>query len=116
MMFVSHIDSIEQKKIESDAVKGVMKQVLISPEQGWSDYVMRRFSLEEGGYAPLHTHHWPHITYVLEGEGVLFLEGEEHPLTPGSVSYIPSGALHQIRASETHPLVFLCIVPPEGDK
>ncbi len=115
-MFVSHIDEIKKFKIESDAVKGVEKQVLISPDQGWSDYVMRRFSLEKGGFAPKHTHPWPHITYVLEGEGELFLEGEIYPLTAGSVSYIPNDALHQIRASEDHPLVFLCIVPPEGDK
>jgi len=115
-MFVSHIDDIETFQIENDQVRGVEKQILISPLQGWADYVMRRFSLKKGGYAPKHSHPWPHITYVLEGEGTLFLEGKEYPLSPGSVSYIPSDAYHQIRANENHPLVFICIVPPEGDK
>ncbi|MDC7247883.1 MAG: cupin domain-containing protein [Sphaerochaetaceae bacterium] len=115
-MFVSHIDDIEKVRIGNENVKGITKQVLIGPPQGWSDYVMRRFSLEKGGYAPRHSHPWPHITYILEGEGTLFLDGTEYPLTAGSVSYIPSDGDHQIRANEDHPLVFLCIVPPEGDK
>lgn len=114
-MFISHIDDIESRKIENEHLKGVAKQVLVSPAEGWSDYVMRRFVLEKGGYAPKHSHPWPHIAYVLEGEGILFFEGKEHPLSPGSVSYIPSDALHQIRATEESGLAFLCIVPPEGD-
>ncbi len=115
MMFISHVDDIAAKRIENEKMKGVTKQVLVSPTEGWKDYVMRRFVLDIGGYAPKHSHPWPHIAYVLEGTGMLFLEGEEYPLTPGSVSYIPSDALHQIRAKEDSGLTFLCIVPPEGD-
>ncbi len=97
-MYISHIDEISSKRIENEVTSGVTKQVLVSPEQGWGDYVMRRFVLDAGGYAPKHSHPWPHIVYVLEGEGVLFFEGEEHPLSGGSVSYVPSDTLHQIRA------------------
>ncbi len=114
-MFISHIDDIEAVRLENEKVKGVTKQVLISPSEGWADYVMRRFVLEKGGYAPKHSHPWPHITYVLEGEGVLFFEGKEHIIRSGSVSYIPADTYHQIRASEESPLTFICIVPPEGD-
>ena len=114
-MFVSHIDDIEKKVLEGDAIKGVTKQVLIGPKEGWADYVMRRFSLAKGGYAPYHSHPWPHITYVLEGEGILHLDGTDYPLTTGSVSYVPSDKIHQIKATESSHLVFMCIVPPEGD-
>ena len=114
-MFVSHIDEIEKKELRGDAIKDISKQVLIGPKEGWSDYVMRRFSLEKGGYAPYHSHPWPHITYILEGEGTLHLDGVDYPITTGSVSYIPSDTIHQIKASPSSPLVFMCIVPPEGD-
>ncbi|NCB02947.1 MAG: cupin domain-containing protein [Spirochaetia bacterium] len=114
-MFVSHIDDIEKKILTSDAIKGVTKQVLIGPKEGWEDYVMRRFSLEKGGYAPYHAHPWPHITYVLEGEGILHLDGVDYPISTGSVSYVPSDKIHQIKATPTSHLVFICIVPPRGD-
>ena len=114
-MFVSHINDIESRELHGDAVKDITKQVLIGPKEGWSDYVMRRFSLEKGGYAPYHTHPWPHITYILEGEGTLHLDGVDYHLTSGSVSYVPSNKIHQIKAAIDSPLVFICIVPPEGD-
>ena len=33
-------------------MKEVTKQVLIGPDQGWKDHVMRLFTLGEDGYAP----------------------------------------------------------------
>ena len=114
-MFVSHVDDIEKKELKGDAILGVTKQVLIGEKEGWADYVMRRFSLSKGGYAPYHTHPWPHITYVLEGEGILHLDGKDYPLTAGSTSYVPSNMIHQIKATKDSHLVFLCIVPPQGD-
>lgn len=51
-MFVSHRDEIEKKNI----AEKVIKQVLIGPEQGWEDYVMRMFTLEKEGKAPHHSH------------------------------------------------------------
>lgn len=114
-MFVSHIDEIEKKHIVSPAVKAVEKQVLVGPAQGWEDYVMRRFVLGPHGYAPRHRHNWPHIMYVLEGNGILFLEGKEYDLQLGSVSYVPSEADHQVRNATEHPFAFICIVPKHGD-
>ncbi len=115
-MFVSHRDEIEKKTIENPALKGVTKQVLIGPEQGWKDYVMRLFTLTKGGYAPRHTHPWQHIMYVVEGEGRLFMNGIDYPLVPGSVSYVPAEVEHQVMNAGDAKFVFICIVPEFGDK
>jgi len=96
-------------------VEGVVKRVLVSPEQGWDGWVMRLFDLEPGGHTPRHGHDWPHINFVAAGRGVLYLDGEEHPLTPGSYAYVPSGREHQFRADADAPLSFICIVPESGD-
>ena len=32
--------------------------------------------------------------YVLEGEGSVLLDGEEHPVRPGSMIHIPPGVVH----------------------
>ncbi|PKL11579.1 MAG: cupin [Spirochaetae bacterium HGW-Spirochaetae-8] len=115
-MFVSHRDEIEKKIIENPAMKGVVKQVLIGPEQGWKDYVMRLFTLSKGGYAPRHTHPWQHIMYVVEGEGKLFMNGIDYPLVAGSVSYVPAEVEHQVMNAGDAKFVFICIVPEFGDK
>jgi quercetin dioxygenase-like cupin family protein len=114
-MFISHIDNIESTKIESAKAEGVQKQVPIGPEQGWEDHVMRVFTVEPGGHTPRHAHPWPHINYVLTGEGELYHEGEASGVRPGSVAYLPGGTEHQFRNTGEEPLKFICIVPAEGE-
>ena len=79
------------------------------------DSVLRLFDVEPGGHTPKHSHDWPHINFVASGGGVLFLDGEEHPLLPGSYAYVPSNHEHQFRAAADAPLSFVCIVPEGGD-
>ncbi len=114
-MFVGHRDNIEKKVLHNPMMRAVEKQILIGPEQGWEDYVMRLFTLGKGGYAPRHDHAWPHIIYVVEGEGTLFMAGKETPLTPGSVAYVPSDIEHQVSNAGSDNFVFICIVPKEGE-
>jgi len=111
-MFVSHRDDIEKLKI-SDLIT---KQILVGPEQGWDDYVMRLFTLEKDGKAPHHSHPWPHIMFAVEGSGNLYLEGQNHPLKPGSVAYVPDNADHQVSNAGEQQFVFICIVPKDGDR
>ena len=111
-MFVSHRDEIEKRQI-SDLIT---KQILVGPEQGWKDHVMRMFTLEKGGAAPRHSHPWQHIIYVVEGVGNLFMDGTDYPLKAGSVAYVPSDILHQVSNAGEQRFVFICIVPEYGDK
>lgn len=110
-MFVSHRDEIEKKNI----AEKVIKQVLIGPEQGWEDYVMRMFTLEKEGKAPHHSHPWQHVIFAVEGKGNLFMVGKDYPLESGSVAYVPDGIDHQISNAGEEQFVFICIVPMRGD-
>lgn len=48
--------------------------------------------------------------YLLEGRGLMEIDGEEREATAGDAILIPAGARHQIRAIE--PLRFLCCCAP----
>ncbi len=114
-MFVSHIDKTEKKRLSSPALKNVEKQVLIGPDQGWEGWVMRRFSLGEKGFTPRHSHRWPHIILVTEGEGNLFLDGKDYPMTSGSTAYVSGDLEHNLLNTGSTAFAFICIVPEEGD-
>lgn len=114
-MFVGHVNGRETKTITAPGAKNVLKQTLIGPEDGWRGWVMRRFTIKDRGCTPRHSHPWPHIMYVLHGNGSFFLDGKEHPLEPGSIAYVPSNVEHQFSSVSEAELVFLCIVPEEGD-
>jgi quercetin dioxygenase-like cupin family protein len=115
-MIVSHESNNEAKVIESPEVRNAAMKVLIGQEEGWKDHVMRILELDEGGYSPKHTHPWAHINYMVEGEGILFIEGKEHPVKSGSYAFVPENKLHQFRNTGKGKFRFICIVPKEGHK
>lgn len=114
-MTISHIDDLEGTPLQGPDLKNVTKKVLISPCEGWEGWCMRVFSFDTGGYTPRHVHPWPHINYITEGNGILFLDGDEYEVSAGSFAYIPEGKLHQFMNNSDGKFSFICIVPEEGD-
>jgi mannose-6-phosphate isomerase-like protein (cupin superfamily) len=58
--------------------------------------------------------------YVVSGEGVVVVEGEQSPLSPGTLILIERGETHEVRNTGSQPLETLSFyVPPayteEGD-
>jgi mannose-6-phosphate isomerase-like protein (cupin superfamily) len=62
--------------------------------------------LGEGEWLGLHRHAPTEIYYIVEGEGILTLEGVEHPVSAGTAVHIPGDAEHGIRNSSPTPLRF----------
>lgn len=115
-MFVSNVKDIESIELKLPGVSNAFKKTLIGPREGWEGWVMRLFTLRDGGCSPRHSHPWPHINYIVSGKGALHMDGKDHPLEEGSVAYVPSGVEHQFTGEGDTDLVFICIVPEEGDK
>ena len=66
----------------------------------------------DGG--PEETHAGDQIVYVLEGEALLRVAGQEHRAGAGTLVTIPAGALHHVRNPGPTPLFFLSVYsPPE---
>lgn len=66
--------------------------------------------LGEGGFLALHRHDQTETYYVTAGEGVVSLEGAEHPVRPGSTVFIPGSAEHGIRNTGTARLRFFYVL------
>lgn len=114
-MIVSHAKNVTGDRFDNDEVKGVLKKVLIAKDEGWKDYVMRLFELDEGGHSPKHTHDWPHIIFVVKGKGSIHLDGKDYEVKEGSYAYIPDDKVHQLQNTGKDKFSFICIVPPEGN-
>jgi quercetin dioxygenase-like cupin family protein len=66
------------------------------------------------GRARLHRHAQPEIYYVLSGEGVLRIDGADHPLSPGTCAFVPGDALHGAWAVGPAPLRILYVFPADS--
>jgi len=90
-------------------------QVLVGPEQGAPNFVLRRFIMGEGGGMPRHTNLVEHEQYVLRGRARITIGEAVHEVTPDTTLYIPAGAVHSYQVLEA-PFEFLCVVPNAPDK
>ncbi len=113
-MIVGNINDLIAKEINNPSVKNAAMKVLVSPKEGWNGYVMRVVEVGEEGFTPKHSHPWPHINYMIEGEGELLIDGKINPVSSGSYAYVPAGSLHQFRNKGKGMFKFICIVPEEG--
>jgi quercetin dioxygenase-like cupin family protein len=90
-------------------------QVLVGPEQGAPNFVLRRFIMGKGGGMPRHTNLVEHEQYVLRGRARITIGDRVHEVAPDHTLYIPAGAIHSYEVLEA-PFEFLCVVPNAPDK
>ena len=114
-MYLESARNIKKISVNAPGALNVIKQSLVGPDQGWEGWVMRLFTVAPGGQTPRHSHTWPHINYIVSGEGTVYLNGREQNVQPGYSAYVPGGAEHQFINRGQQDFVFICIVPEEGD-
>ena len=52
------------------------------------------------------------IYFILEGQGLMYLDGQQRTVGPGDAIAIPPGAVHTIRNTGSGVLRFLCCCAP----
>ncbi len=68
---------------------------LIDAAEGPSGAVVQGIAeFEAGGRENAHTHDIPETGYVLEGEGLLTMDGRDLPVRAGDMLYVPAGLAH----------------------
>ena len=99
-----------------DAAEGLSKAVLVGEEHGAPTLALRRFTLAPGAEVPKHTNEIEHEQYVLAGEYVVGVKGEEHTVSAGDAVHVPAGAVHWYRNESDKEGAFLCAVPAGDDE
>ena len=91
-------------------------QVLLGPDDGAPNFVMRRILMDEiGSGMPAHTNAVEHEQYVLRGRARVGIAGQEYEVGADDTVYIPAGAPHWYDVLEA-PFEFLCVVPNTPDE
>jgi quercetin dioxygenase-like cupin family protein len=98
-----------------DAADGLSKGVLIDETDGAPHFALRRFELAPNSAVPRHTNEVEHEQYVLEGEYVVGIDGEEYTVSAGDSLLIPAGVVHWYRNESDETGAFLCAVPNGDD-
>jgi mannose-6-phosphate isomerase-like protein (cupin superfamily) len=88
---------------------------VIDPDAGCRD-VTQFVGLIPPGRAPTHYHLYDEVIYVLDGDGVLHIEGrDDTPIEAGTCIYLPPPTQHCLENTGTRPLRVLGVFHPAGD-
>ncbi len=87
---------------------------VINPDAGCKD-VTQFVGWIPPGRAPTHYHLYDEVIYILDGEGVLHLEGQpDTPITTGSCIHLPPPVEHCVENTGDRPLRVLGVFHPAG--
>ena len=84
-----------------------------TPEVGCAS-VTQLIGLIPPGRAPDHYHRYDEVIYVLEGEGVLEIGGEQAPLRPGTCIHLPRTLVHCLANTGSDEMRVLGVFTPAG--
>jgi quercetin dioxygenase-like cupin family protein len=99
-------------QVFGDEAPGVtIRWVIDEKSDGAPNYALRMIEVQAGGHTPKHTHPYEHENFVVEGQGRVLLEDQWHAVGPGSVVFVPAGALHCYENMGEAPFRFLCGIP-----
>jgi quercetin dioxygenase-like cupin family protein len=110
-MKVEKYTNIAPKPVQVEGAKDVEMRLLISKEDGATNFVMRMFEVQPGGNTPLHSHAFEHEVFVIEGQGTVVCEGREHRLSRDYVIFVPANKEHRFKNTGSSILRFLCLIP-----
>ena len=88
-------------------------RILVDPEIGCQG-VTQFVGWIPPGRAPTHHHPYEEVVYVLEGEGLLHLEGSTRPIGAGSCMHLPPPVEHCLENTGAAPLRVLGVFHPAG--
>lgn len=79
-------------------------------------YSLAHATVKPGMTTAWHTLKTSEVYYILEGSGLMYIDGETEDVTPGCTVYIPPEARQRIKNTSEQDLKFICIVDPAWRK
>lgn len=96
----------------TEPMPGVKKRVVIGPDEGAENFIMRVFEVAPGLTSPDHSHPWEHEIFILAGQGaVRDGAGKKTPIGEGGTLFLPAGEKHCLINHGKEPLRFICVIP-----
>lgn len=95
-----------------DAARSTRMAVLLGPDEGAPNFIMRRFVIDPGGVIPAHLHSdIEHEQVIEKGELVIILDDREHTVRAGDSILIPADTPHRYENRGSEPVSLICVIP-----
>ncbi|MCF3142249.1 cupin domain-containing protein [Streptomyces platensis] len=96
------------------ATAGREYRVLADPSTGFRSGTHFVGDVPTGAPAPMHYHLYNEVIYVMQGTGILHIDGERNPIHPGACIHLPARTLHQVENTGDVPIREVAVFVPAG--
>jgi mannose-6-phosphate isomerase-like protein (cupin superfamily) len=101
-----------------DHFGGALSKPLVMPDTAASEHIDYRISMYQPmAYVKVHRHkRQEQVYHVIEGEGLMHIEGKDHLVRKHDFIFLPPGVDHSISNTGLVDLVFLVVTSPVKDE
>ncbi len=107
---IYHWAGVMPEPSPNPSIANFEKHVLVGPNDGSENFVIRYFQLPPGGASPLHTHAHEHGIVIVHGECKLQIGEIFYRLSELDAVLIPGNKLHQLTNTGDQPFGFFCTI------
>lgn len=107
-----------QEGVDFTGIGGLAKRLIHPKTVGSKNLGMSIIYLNPGEEVREHTHPWEEAYFIIQGEGLMYLEGEgDIELEKNLSIYVPGDAAHSQKNTGNEPLIIICSFspPPSGN-
>jgi quercetin dioxygenase-like cupin family protein len=101
----------DQPELEASSERSF--RYLVNEDAGCAD-VTQFLGIVQPSKAPFHSHPYDEVGYVIKGQGIAHVDGEEVPLRAGSCFHLAPGQVHCIENSGPGEMRILGVFHPSG--
>ena len=114
-MKINQNSKIEEIEIALKGAKDTRKKVLIGPEDGSKNIIMRYFTILPGGHSPKHSHNYEHLVKIESGRGIVAdKDNNKTKVSKGYSIFVKANEIHQFQNPFEENFEFICIIPNTG--
>ena len=111
-MKINNNADIVAPEVQTEGASNVRMKILIGPNDGSGNIIMRHFFVAPGGNTPFHNHNYEHVIKIERGRGIAVDEhGVGHEVAEGQSLFVKPGDRHQLKNPFGETFEFLCIIP-----
>jgi ribulose-bisphosphate carboxylase large chain len=109
-------ESVVYKQMKDISFEGIRRVELIGKQGESTDFDLRYFEIERGGFSSLEQHQHTHVIIVARGQGEVLIGEKVYTINTNDVLYIKPMTTHQLKNRQQEPFGFYCIVDHKRDR
>jgi quercetin dioxygenase-like cupin family protein len=103
-------EDIEPKEYNNENVQGVLKHVLIGPDDNAPNFIIRYFHVPVGQSTAYDQHPHEHGVVILHGKAKVQINDDFYEAGPLDSIFISGSDIHQFTNIGDSPMGFICVI------